>query len=151
MHRKRIPVAEYAQLAAQFNPTDFDADAWVRLAAEAGQKYVVITAKHHDGFCLWDSQVSDYTITKASPFGRDIVRELSDACARHGLRFGFYYSQTQDWHHPGGDGNDWDYDDATRDFDGYVENYVVPQVRELMTGYGPICLIWYDKIGRAHV
>lgn len=144
MHRKRIPVAEYAPLAAQFNPIDFDADAWVRLAAEAGQKYVVITAKHHDGFCLWDSQVSDYTITRASPFKRDIIRELSNACARHGLRFGFYYSQTQDWHHPGGDGNDWDYDDATRDFDGYVENYVVPQVRELMTGYGPICLIWYD-------
>jgi alpha-L-fucosidase len=144
MHRKRIPVAEYAPLAAQFNPIDFDADAWVRLAVEAGQKYVVITAKHHDGFCLWDSQVSNYTITKASPFGRDVVRELSEACAHHGLRFGFYYSQTQDWHHPGGDGNDWDYDDASRDFDGYVENYVVPQVRELMTGYGPICLIWYD-------
>ena len=144
MFRKRIPIADYAPLAAQFNPTDFDADAVARLAVAAGQKYVVITAKHHDGFCLFDSQVSDYTITKASPFGRDIVRELADACARHGLRFGFYYSQTQDWHHPGGDGNDWDFDDATRDFDGYVEDYVVPQVRELMSNYGPICLIWYD-------
>jgi alpha-L-fucosidase len=144
MLRARIPVAEYAPLASRFNPISFDADAWARLAAESGAKYLTITAKHHDGFCMFDSQYTDYTIVRATPFGRDPMAELAAACARHGVRLCFYYSQTQDWHHPGGDGNDWDYADATRDFDGYVERYVKPQVRELLTGYGPIGLMWFD-------
>lgn len=144
MHRARIPVAEYEQLAAQFNPTAFDADVWVRLAKEAGQKYIVITAKHHDGFCLYHTQLTPYNIVDATPFKRDPIAELAAACARHDMRLGFYYSQTQDWHHPGGDGNDWDYDEASKDFDGYIENYVKPQVTELLSNYGPVCLIWFD-------
>jgi alpha-L-fucosidase len=144
MLRARIPVAEYAPLAKGFNPVEFDADAWAALAAQAGAKYLVITAKHHDGFCMFKSDHTDYNIVDATPFGRDPMPELADACARHGVRLCFYYSQTQDWHHPGGDGNDWDYADATRDFDGYVEHYVKPQVRELLTRYGPIGLIWFD-------
>jgi len=144
MLRARIPVAEYERLADGFNPVQFDADAWASLAAQTGAKYLVITAKHHDGFCMFDSQVTEYSIVKATPFKRDPMQELAAACQRHGVKFCFYYSQTQDWHHPGGDGNDWDYDEATKDFDGYVQNYVKPQVRELLTNYGPIGLIWFD-------
>jgi len=144
MHNARIPVAEYERLAAQFNPTHFDAAQWVTLAREAGQKYLLITAKHHDGFCMYHSRVSPYNIVDATPFGRDPLKELADECQRQGLRFGFYYSQTQDWHHPDGDGNNWDYDESAKDFDGYIERYVKPQVRELMTGYGPIAAVWFD-------
>jgi alpha-L-fucosidase len=144
MLRARIPVAEYERLAEQFNPAKFDADAWAALAAQAGAKYLVITAKHHDGFCMYRTRVGDYNIVDRTPFGRDPMQELAAACQRHGVRLCFYYSQTQDWHHPNGDGNDWDYDESKKDFDGYVENYVKPQVRELLTNYGPIGLIWFD-------
>jgi alpha-L-fucosidase len=144
MLRARIPVREYEQLARQFNPVQFDADAWVSMARRAGQKYLVITSKHHDGFCMFDSKLTNYDIVDATPFGRDPMRELAAACQKHGIRLCFYYSQTQDWHHPDGDGNDWDYDESTKDFAGYVESYVKPQVRELLTSYGPIGLIWFD-------
>jgi alpha-L-fucosidase len=140
----RIPVAEYEPLAAQFNPTRFDADAWVSLAKRAGQRYLVITAKHHDGFCMFDSELTDYDIVDATPFGRDPMNDLARACQEQGIRLCFYYSQTQDWHHPDGDGNDWDYIEEEKDFAGYSENYVKPQVRELLTNYGPIGLIWFD-------
>ena len=144
MLHARIPVREYEQLAAQFSPTRYDAREWVALAKAAGQKYIVITSKHHEGFCLFDSRVTDYDVMGASPFGRDILAELADECARQGIRLGFYYSQTQDWHHPDGDGNDWDYDESQKDFDGYIEDYVKPQVTELLTNYGPVALIWFD-------
>jgi alpha-L-fucosidase len=144
MLRARIPVKEYERLADGFNPVQFDADAWASLAAQAGANYLVITAKHHDGFCMFKSQLTDYNIVDATPFGRDPMTELAAACRRHGVRLCFYYSQTQDWHHPGGDGNDWDWDEATKEFAGYVENYVKPQVRELLTNYGDIGLIWFD-------
>ncbi len=144
MYRARIPVAEYEPLAAQFNPFKFDAREWVALAKAAGQKYFVITAKHHDGFCMYKTNLTRYNIVDATPFGRDPMAELAAECARQGLRFGFYYSQTQDWHHPDGDGNDWDYDPGKQDFAGYIEDYVKPQVRELLTNYGPIALIWFD-------
>jgi alpha-L-fucosidase len=144
MKRAQIPVAEYEQLTAQFNPVEFDADAWVKLAKAAGQRYIVITSKHHDGFCMYHSQVTDYNIVDATPFDRDPIAELAEACQRYGLRLGFYYSQTQDWHHPNGDGNDWDYVEEEKDFDSYVETYVKPQVRELLTRYGPVALIWFD-------
>ncbi|MBN1642057.1 MAG: alpha-L-fucosidase [Anaerolineae bacterium] len=144
MHRARIPVAEYEQLAAQFNPVRFDAAEWVSLARRAGQKYITITAKHHDGFCMFKSAYTGYNIVDATPFGRDPMAELAAECRKQGIRLCFYYSQTQDWHHPNGDGNDWDYDEASKDFAGYVETYVKPQVRELLTNYGPIGLIWFD-------
>lgn len=144
MLRARIPVAEYEQLAKQFNPARFDAEAWVALAKRAGQKYLTITSKHHDGFCLFDSKLTDYDIVDATPFKRDPLAELATACQRQGITLCLYYSQTQDWHHPNGDGNDWDFDDAAKDFDGYVEDYVKPQVREILTNYGPIGMIWFD-------
>ena len=152
MHRARIPVAEYEKLALQFNPQHFNAAEWVALAKRAGQKYLVITAKHHDGFCLFKSAFTGYNAVDATPFGRDIVKELAEECARQGIKFGLYYSQTQDWHHPGGarfkhvdeSQEDWQQQEKQKDFDGYIENYVKPQVRELLTHYGPICLIWFD-------
>lgn len=141
---RRIPASEYEQLANDFNPTEFDADAWAELFQSAGQKYVVITAKHHDGFCLFDSKLTDYNVVKATPFGRDIIAELAEACAKRSLRFGVYYSQTQDWHHPDAAGNDWDFTfDADR-FDRYIHEYVAGQLEELLSNYGPICLVWFD-------
>lgn len=144
MLRARIPVHEYEPLAQQFNPVKFDAAEWVRLAKEAGQKYIVITSKHHDGFCLYQSALTKYNIVDGAPFGRDPLKELADECARQDMRLGFYYSQTQDWHHPDGDGNDWDFDESKKDFGGYIEEYVKPQVAELLTHYGPVALIWFD-------
>lgn len=144
MRFARIPKAEYEQLAGQFNPVQFDADAVARLARAAGMKYVVITAKHHDGFAMYDSKVSGYDIVDATPYGRDPIRALAQACRREGLVFGFYYSQDQDWHEPDASGNDWDFDPAQRDFGRYLEAKVKPQVRELLTQYGPIGLIWFD-------
>ncbi|MGQ9553947.1 MAG: alpha-L-fucosidase [Anaerolineae bacterium] len=144
MKRAQIPVMKYEQLAKQFNPTEFDAAEWVSLAKRAGQRYMVITAKHHDGFCMFKTSLTSYNIVDATPFGRDPMKELAAECRRQGIRFGFYYSQTQDWHYPDGHGNDWDYDESKKDFAGYVESYVKPQVRELLTNYGPIAIIWFD-------
>jgi len=142
MKRAEVPVAEYEQLAKQFNPVKFDAKAWVALAKAAGQKYMVITAKHHDGFCLFQSEQTDYNMADGTPFARDVIKELAEECQRQGIRFCFYYSQTQDWHHPNGWGNDWDF--GARDFNNYLETYVKPQLTELLTNYGPIGLVWFD-------
>ncbi len=144
MHSARIPVAEYEQLARQFNPVRFSAAEWVALAKNAGQRYLVITSKHHDGFCMFKSAYTGYNIVDGTPFGRDPMQELAAECQKQGIRLCFYYSQTQDWHHPHGDGNNWDYDESKKDFAGYIESYVKPQVRELLTHYGPIGLIWFD-------
>jgi len=145
MNRARIPVREYEQLAARFNPEKFNAEAWVQMAEDAGMKYIVITSKHHDGFAMYHSQVSKYNIVDATPFKRDPLKELAAACARHGIRFGFYYSQAQDWHEPNGAGNTWDFGpDNKKDFDQYLRGKAEPQVKELLTGYGPVCLIWFD-------
>ncbi len=149
MRRLRIPVREYQRLAGGFNPLRFDADAWAQLAVDAGMKYVVITAKHHDGFAMYGSKVSGYNIVAASPFHRDPLQELAAACAQRGLRLGIYYSQAQDWNEPGGAGNDWDFaPDAEKDtngaFDQYLREKAEPQVRELLRNYGPICLMWFD-------
>jgi len=145
MNRANIPVAEYEQLAAQFNPVKFDADQWVQMAQDAGMKYIVITSKHHDGFAMYHSAASKYNIFDATPFHRDPLKELSAACARHGIRLGFYYSQAQDWHEPNGAGNTWDFGpDDRKDFDQYLRGKAEPQVKELLTGYGPVCLIWFD-------
>src|SRR5512144_2057395 len=110
MNVAKIPCAEYQSFAKQFNPVKYNADEWVRLAKEAGMKYIVITSKHHDGFALFDSKASDWNVVKATPYGKDLLKPLSEACARHGLKLGFYYSQAQDWNHPGGAawGEHWD-------------------------------------------
>ena len=144
MKYAQIGVADYSKLAAQFNPVKFDAAAWVALAKAAGQRYITITSKHHDGFCMYDTELTPYNIVDATPFGRDPLKELAEECERQGIRLCFYYSQTQDWYHPDGDGNDWDFDPAQKDFDGYIEHYVKPQVTELLTNYGPVGLIWFD-------
>jgi hypothetical protein len=108
-------------------------------------KYIVITSKHHDGFALFKSAVSAYNIVDATPFKRDVLKELADACARGGIRLGFYYSQSQDWHEPNGAGNTWDFGpDEKKDYDQYLRGKAEPQVRELLTNYGPVALIWFD-------
>jgi len=145
MNRAKIPVKEYEQLAAQFNPVKFNADEWVQLAVDAGMKYIVITSKHHDGFAMYASKVSPYNIVDATPFKRDPLKELAAACARRKIRLGFYYSQAQDWHEPNGAGNTWDFGpDDKKDFDQYLRDKAEPQVRELLSNYGPVCLIWFD-------
>ena len=145
MNRAKIPAAEYAGLASQFNPVKFDAEAWVQMAEDAGMKYIVITSKHHEGFAMYGSQVSPFNIVQATPFHRDPLKELAAACARHGIKLGFYYSQSQDWHEPNGAGNAWDFGpDPKKDYDKYLQGKAEPQVRELLTGYGPVCLIWFD-------
>ena len=145
MNRAKIPVAEYEQLASQFNPVKFDAEAWVQMAIDSGMKYIVITSKHHDGFAMYKSSVSKYNIFDATPFHRDPLKELSAACAKHKMPFGFYYSQAQDWHEPNGAGNTWDFGpDDKKDFDQYLRGKAEPQVKELLTNYGPVCLIWFD-------
>ena len=146
MHEKKIPAKQYQRLAEFFNPEKFDADQWVRGFKTAGARYVVITSKHHDGFALFDSKVSDFDAVDATPFGRDILAELAEACRRHGLKLFFYYSQL-DWRHP-------DYfprgrtgQHAGRPEGGEWERYLAyqnAQVRELLTQYGPIGGIWFD-------
>ncbi len=145
MNRAKIPVAEYEKLAGQFNPVKFNADEWVQMAQDAGMKYIVITSKHHDGFAMYHSAASKYNIYDATPFHRDPLKELAAACARKGIRFGFYYSQAQDWHERNGAGNNWDFPpNDQKDFDQYLTDKAEPQVKELLTNYGPICLIWFD-------
>ena len=145
MNRARIPVREYEQLAKQFNPVKFNAEEWVQLAKDAGMKYIVITSKHHDGFALYQSKVSKYNVVDATPFKRDILKELAAACAKHKMPLGFYYSQAQDWHDPNGAGNAWDFGpNDKKDFDKYLREKAEPQVRELLTEYGPVALVWFD-------
>jgi hypothetical protein len=140
----KIPHAEYRELAKQFNPTQFDAGFVARLAREAGTKYLVISAKHHDGFAMFDSRCDDFNIVKASPYGRDPMKDLAEACAREGIVFFFYHSRDLDWAHPDGGGNTWDYAPDTKVFDRYLEQKCKPQLRELLTQYGRIGLIWFD-------
>jgi len=146
----RIPVADYETLARQFNPQRFDADEWLALFQEAGAQYVTITAKHHDGFCLFGSDVSPFNSVRAAALGRDIIAEMSRAAARRGVRLCLYYSQDQDWHEPQGGGNDWDFAPGTRTAEGrrrYVDEKVRPQLEELLTRYGPVGYIWFDTPG----
>ena len=145
MNRAKIPVAEYEQLARQFNPVKFDAEAWAQLAQDAGMKYLVITSKHHDGFAMFASKVSPYNVVDATPWHHDPMKDLAAACARRHIRFGFYYSQSQDWHEPNGAGNTWDFGpDDKKDYDQYLRGKAEPQVKEILSNYGPICLVWFD-------
>ncbi|MFO8014303.1 MAG: alpha-L-fucosidase [Phycisphaerae bacterium] len=134
MDRANIPVEEYEKFPPQFNPVKFDAEEWVRLAKTAGMTYMVITSKHHDGFAMYDSKVSEYDIIDATPFDRDPMKELAAACKKHGLKFCFYHS-IMDWHHPKAKGSA---------FDDYHKNYLKPQVKELITRYGPLGIMWFD-------
>lgn len=146
MDRAMIPVAAYAAYAKDFNPVKFDADEWVRIAKGAGMKYLVITAKHHDGFALYPSKVSPFNLHDATPFKRDPLAELAAACRRAGIKFGVYYSQAMDWHHPGGQPPNRGWWDAAQhgDMTNYIDTIAVPQVRELCSNYGPLFELWWD-------
>ena len=155
-----IPIKEYEKLTKAFNPVFFDADAIAAFAKECGMKYLSVTSKHHDGFALYHSKVDKYNVVDATPYGKDIVRELRDACDKYGLKFGLYYSQDLDWHemHGGGykegitiqpDGvswdNSWDFPDASKkDFSICFEKKILPQIKEIMTNYGEISFVWFD-------
>ena len=147
MNNAKIPVAEYEKFAGQFNPIGYNANEWVRIAKNAGMKYIVITSKHHDGFCLWDSKVSSYDIMDATPFKRDILKELAAACKKQGVKLCFYHS-IMDWHHPDAQAPFYpNYNDTNKsnpNFDRYVESYLKPQLAELVTGYGPLGVLWFD-------
>jgi alpha-L-fucosidase len=145
MQRFNIPVAEYREKAHRMNPVNFDADKWVQLAKSTGMKYLVVTAKHHDGFAMYHSQVSKYNIVDWTPFKRDPLKELAAACKRAGIRFCVYYSHREDWEHPDGYGNNWDYDRSKKNFSRYLEQKSKPQLRELLTNYGPLGLVWFDR------
>lgn len=159
MYNERIPVKEYEKLAPQFNPAKFSADEWVCLARDAGMKYIVITAKHHDGFSMFDTAVSDFNIMKATPFRRDILKELAEACKKEDIKLGFYYSHVREWRHPmaqsyeaqgrpdrwGNYGNFWDYpNENLKNLDNYIDEFDIPQLKELLTNYGDLLTVWFD-------
>jgi alpha-L-fucosidase len=169
MNRGKIPVAEYKLYAKQFNPVKYDADAWVRMAKDAGMKYIVITSKHHDGFALFDSKVTTWDMVDATPYGKDLIKPLADACRKHGIKLGLYYSHAQDWVNPGGaaarkktsegwanpdsaridayteaHSGHWDPAQTARTMEQYINDIAVPQVKEILTQYGDIAVLWWD-------
>lgn len=139
------------EVVALFNPVQFNADDWVSMAKDAGMKYIVLTSKHHDGFCLWDSETTNYDVMEAAPFKRDIVKELAEACKKQGIKLGLYHSIV-DWHHPQAQAPLYpNYNAGQRDstvfnpeFPEYYENYLKPQVRELITQYDNVDVVWFD-------
>ena len=162
----KIPIPEYrAKVAGNFNPTNFNADAWVALAKQAGMKYIVITSKHHDGFAMWPTKVNDYNIMDATPWHHDPMKDLKAACVKYGIKFGFYYSQAFDWGNSNAPGNDWDYNNPGGDkkiggvnwwetkpeFMASARKYVneksIPQIRELLKLYHPD-IMWFDTAGK---
>ncbi len=149
MRSQKQPFAEYSKFAEQFNPVKFNADEWMGLAHDAGMKYVVITTKHHDGFAMFKSQASSYNIVDATPFKRDVVKEISQACPKHGIRFGTYYSFLADWGHKGGGAGcpKWDPAFQEGDMREYVKKIAIPQVKELLANYGPVAVMWFDRDG----
>jgi alpha-L-fucosidase len=145
MQRFNIPVKDYRERARQLNPVNFNAEVWVDLAKATGMKYLVITAKHHDGFAMYHSQVSPYNIVDWTSFKRDPLKELSEACRKAGIRFCVYYSHREDWDDPDGFGNTWDYDNSKKNFQRYLDQKSKPQLKELLTNYGPLGLVWFDR------
>ena len=147
MSHAKVPVNEYEQFVRAFNPVKYDADAWVRTAKDAGMKYIIITSKHHDGFALFNSKVSRYDMVDASPYHRDVIKALAAAAHNQGMRFGVYYS-IMDWHHPDAQGpNAPEYNSSTwknPNFQRYVETYMKPQLKELLTQYPNIDVLWFD-------
>ena len=169
LNRCKIPVAEYRENAKQFNPVKYNPDEWVKMAKDAGMKYLVITSKHHDGFALFDSKASDWDVVDATIYGKDLLKPLAEACKKHGIKLGFYYSQAQDWTNPGGSvarklmregwpnpdsaridqytidhKGHWDPVQETSTFEEYIDRVAVPQVREILTNYGEIAVLWWD-------
>jgi alpha-L-fucosidase len=168
MNRSKIPVAEYQQYAATFNPVKYDPEAIVKLAKDAGMKYIVITAKHHDGFAMFKSNASKFNIVDFTPYGKDILAALAAACRKYDMKLGFYYSQAQDWNNPGGAASrkwppkagqsgfgridaytathrDMGPAQTTATMDEYIDKVAVPQVRELLTNYGDVAVLWWTR------
>jgi alpha-L-fucosidase len=143
MKNAKIPVVEYTELAKQFNPVKFDPKAFVATAKNGGMKYITITSKHHDGFAMFKSNASPFNIVDATPYHKDIIKQLADECHKQGIKMCFYYSQSRDWHEPNGLDNDWDFP-KDRDFQKYLDTKVKPQLTELLTNYGEIGMIWFD-------
>jgi len=145
-YRNRIAKEEYGTLAKRFAWDRIDPEQWVLLAKKSGMKYIIITAKHHDGVALWDTKIGEYSLPKLSGTNRDVIREMADACRRHGMKLGFYYSHWIDWAHPYA----WDHNqELTRritdaQFDQYWQQKAIPQLRELLTGYGDVAIMWFD-------
>jgi alpha-L-fucosidase len=169
MNRGKIPVADYQAMAKQFNPVKYDPDAWVRMAKDAGMKYIVITSKHHDGFALFGSKASKWNVVDATAYGKDLLRPLAEACKKYGIKLGFYYSQAQDWNNPGGSAarrptkegwanpdsviidaytkehnGHWDPAQEKKTFAQYIDDVAVPQVKEILTNYGDLAVLWWD-------
>lgn len=147
MNNKQIPIAAYEKIPAFFNPTEFDPAEWVKMAKEAGMKYITITSKHHDGFAMFDSNVSDYNIVKKTPYGKDILKMLADECRKQGIKLFFYHSQL-DWHHPdyfprGFTGGSYTGREEKGDMNKYLD-YMDAQLTELLTNYGEVGGIWFD-------
>lgn len=169
MNRAKIPMMDYQTMAKQFNPVKYDPDAWVKMAKDAGMKYIVITSKHHDGFALFETKASKWNVVDATAYGKDLLKPLAEACKKYGIKLGFYYSQAQDWNNPGGSAarkitkegwpnpdsviidaytkehnGHWDWRQEKRTFDQYIDDVAVPQVRELLTNYGELAVLWWD-------
>lgn len=169
MNRGKIPVAEYQEFAKEFNPVKFNADEWVKMAKNAGMKYIVITAKHHDGFAMFKTKASKWNIVDATPYGKDILKQLAAACKKYHVKLGFYYSQAQDWNNPGGAAarkltregwanpdsakidaytaahkGHWDPAQTTKTMGQYIDEVAVPEVKELLTNYGNVAVFWWD-------
>jgi alpha-L-fucosidase len=169
MNRGKIPVNDYQNMAKQFNPVKYDPEAWVKMAKDAGMKYIVITAKHHDGFALFKSDASKWNVVDHTVYGKDLLKPLAEACKKYGIRLGFYYSQAQDWNNPGGSAarrptkegwanpdsviidaytkehhGHWDPRQETKSFSQYIDDVAVPQVKELLTNYGDVAVLWWD-------
>ncbi|HLP36346.1 alpha-L-fucosidase [Lacibacter sp.] len=169
MNRGKIPVKEYQAFAKEFNPVKYDPEAWVLMAKDAGMKYIVITAKHHDGFALFNSKASKWNIVDATPYGKDLIKPLAEACRKHGIKLGLYYSHAQDWNNPGGsaarkvttegwanpdsakidaytaaNSGHWDPLQTTKTMAQYIDEVAVPQVREILTNYGDVAVLWWD-------
>lgn len=145
MNTAKIPVATYRQYSRQFNPVKYNAEAWVKMAKAAGMKYIVITAKHHDGFALFDSKVTNWNVVDATPYGKDLLKPLVVACRKEGIRIGLYYSQAQDWNHAGGAASGGHWDKAQNgNFDTYLDSIAVPQLKEILSNFGEIDILWWD-------
>jgi alpha-L-fucosidase len=169
MNFAKIPVAEYQQYAKQFNPVKYNPDEWVKTAKEAGMKYIVITAKHHDGFAMFKTAASKWNIVDATPYAKDVLKPLAAACRKYGIKLGFYYSQAQDWSNPGGTAirrlaskgwpnpdsasidaytlaheGHWDPVQTSASMADYIDRVAVPQVKELLTNYGDVAVLWWD-------
>lgn len=169
MNRGKIPVRDYQEMAKQFNPAKYDPDAWVKIAKDAGMKYIVITSKHHDGFALFKSEASKWNVVDHTAYGKDLLKPLAEACKKYGIKLGFYYSQAQDWNNPGGSAarrptkegwanpdsviidaytkehnGHWDPAQEKRTFAQYIDDVAVPQVKEILTNYGEIAVLWWD-------